>query len=367
MYKHYQAKSTVKTNQTLWYKECKTRETAGKAREKVRNMRTMLYRIEEAVSKVELKEIYLEFKATLLVGGDVTGEVWNKVWGADKVKRYDTRQMEMQKVETAGRNKALLKARDKALKDAIAERKKAKEKKAVSYIWQLHLTTTGVKAAGENKAAAKPDVVVNIEESDEEPDEEPDEEGQQKFDADENEERIKRLKLEIDLELKTQQSHCHDDHQSPVTAEHYSTSSPPHARAHALHTIRVSPHLGSRPPLTRTTRLTLSPISLHSPHSQSAHNPGLRRIHVQRPKSEAICCLLEGCALTVHRHTAAGCIRAAFKGGATVPPRTGHTQGTWPDSKLLCMCGLTLNFCTCVHGSRCVQAPVHGHRGTYTN
>ena len=48
-----------------------------------------------------------------------------------------------------------------------------------------------------------------------------------------NEETIKRLKLEIDLEIETQQGRL-DDHQSTVTHDQYSASSPTHAHTRAI-------------------------------------------------------------------------------------------------------------------------------------
>ena len=87
----------------------------------------------------------------------------------------------------------------------------------------------GEKGAAKTKA---PFVILNIPEEGQH-EERQSEEGQQEFDA-KNEEMIKRLKLEIDLEISTQQGYLLDDHQSPVTAEQYSASPPCPIHVHVV-------------------------------------------------------------------------------------------------------------------------------------
>ena len=83
---------------------------------------------------------------------------------------------------------------------------------------------------------------------------------QMEFDA-ENEDMVKRLKLEIDLEMSTQQGHRLDDHQSPLSTEQYSASSRRPMHVHATCTrLHLTPHPVSHELLTRTcshTRATL--------------------------------------------------------------------------------------------------------------
>ena len=253
VYKHYQMESTHKrfwpaAQQALGFLETKendTSEKAWKAREKVRDMRTMLYRIEEVVSNGELEDVYLESKATLLDRDSDGGvkDMMVRVWGADKVKLYDAKERETQKVEKAQWNKELLEARKNALNKALSAantrkaEKLAKEGKVITKIRSL--LTSLVKAerekVGGEKGAAKtkaPFVILNIPEEGQH-EERQSEEGQQEFAA-KNEEMIKRLKLEIDLEISTQQGYLLDDHQSPVTAEQYSASPPCPIHVHVV-------------------------------------------------------------------------------------------------------------------------------------
>ena len=312
VYKHYQMENT---SRRFWLKESNTSGKAWKAGEKMRNMRAMLHRIEEAVSNGELEEIYLESKKALL-DDDADGGVRNmmaRVWGVDKVKLYDTTERETQKVEKAQWNKALLEARKKALDKALsaADKRKAdklaKEGKVVTKIRSLF--TVLVKAGG-GEAAAEDDaaeeraakaeteaqhVILDIPES---KGQSLNEDAQQEFDA-KNEEMIKRLKLEIDLELQTQQGHLLDDHQSTVTAEQYSAS-PPHARARGC-TCHEPPHTRTACYSSIYTRRTVHLRIETACDEYMAKVPSLRR-SVNFLKGVRLLCT----------STAAGCIRAAF-------------------------------------------------------
>ena len=299
VYKHYQYEST---RNSFWFKENDTSEKAWKAGEKVHEMRTMLYRIEAAVSSCELEGIYLDSKKSLL-DDDVDGKVRKMmatVWGADKVRLYDTKEMETQKAEKAQWKTTLLKTRRKALKEAlsandkeVAERNKQKPAKKMAMVavatgrpmprgdasrlrcsfdsWRSY-TMQALKEKEATKTEAQ-HVILSIAE----------EQGQQEFDA-EKEVMSKRLKLEIDMEISSQQGDLLDDHQSHVMSKQYSASSPPHARARDC--ICVSPHTVSRP----ASHTQTSPICLRSPHSPSAHRNGPRQVQGQDPKSEYVCC-----------------------------------------------------------------------------
>ena len=240
VYKHYQMEST---RSSFWFKEIDTSGKAWKADEKVHDMRTMLYRVEEAVSSCELEEIYLESKEALLDGDD-DGKFRNmmaRVWGPDKVKLYDTKELISQKLKKAQWNTALLKARKKALDEAlVAEEKKqaAKKAKEPATVDDAGGREESSTVASQTEREAAVEAAEGAEAAEEKPAKEEEaqhvildisEEGQQEFDA-EKEVMSKRLKLEIDMEI-TQQGDLLDDHQSPVTAKQYSASSPPHARA----------------------------------------------------------------------------------------------------------------------------------------
>ena len=295
VYKHYQYEST---RNSFWFKENDTSEKAWKAGEKVHEMRTMLYRIEEAVSSCELEEIYLESKEALLDGDD-DGKFRNmmaRVWGPDKVKLYDTKELISQKLKKAQWNTALLKARKKALDEAlVAEEKKqaAKKAKEPATVDDAGGREESSTVASQTEREAAVEAAEGAEAAEEKPAKEEEEaqhvildiaeEGQQEFDA-EKEVMSKRLKLEIDMEISSQQGDLLDDHQSHVMPKQYSASSPPHARARDC--ICVSPHTVSRP----ASHTQTSPICLRSPHSPSAHRNGPRQVQGQDPKSEYVCC-----------------------------------------------------------------------------
>ena len=72
-----------------------------------------------------------------------------------------------------------------------------------------------------------------------------------------NEDIVKRLKLEIDLEISAQHGHLLDDHQSPVSAEHYSAPSRQPMHVHATCTRpHLTPHPVLHELLTHTNLLT---------------------------------------------------------------------------------------------------------------
>ena len=147
VYKHHQMENTG--GAAFWSKEHNASNNAWKARKKVRDMRTMLYRIEDAVSYDELEHIYLVSKETLQDGdGDVSvlskkATVWGvnkvkrynvdvsvqsmmvKVWGVSKVRQYDRSERKTKKEHKARWNTELLKAREEALNEAFFQRRSA--------------------------------------------------------------------------------------------------------------------------------------------------------------------------------------------------------------------------------------------------
>ena len=117
------------------------------------------------------------------------------------------------------------------------------------------------------------------------------EDSQEEFER-KNKDTIRRLRLEIDMEVSTQQEGRHfDDHQSTVTPKQYSASSPTHAHART-----VAYHLTSS--RMHSTSRHLTP---HTRHSQFAHKDSLRRIQGKDPTSEDLRQDLAGRALTVHQ------------------------------------------------------------------
>ena len=108
-----------------------------------------------------------------------------------------------------------------------------------------------------------------------------------------NKDTIRRLRLEIDMEVSTQQEgRLFDDHQSTVTAKQYSASSsrPMHTRAR----LHIPSHL-----LTHAQHVSSSHTNTR--HSQFAHKDSLRRIQGKDPTSEDMRQDLAGRALTVHQ------------------------------------------------------------------
>ena len=158
VYRHYQTEST---RRGFWLEESNYSEKARKAGIKVRDMRRMLHRIEEAVSNGELEEIYLESKEAL--DGDVDVKVMMaRVWGTDKVQLYDAKEKKAQKEETALWNKELLKAREKALNKAlsdddkeVAEKIKQKKTAKAEKIKQKKTAKEGKAKEGKAKEAAE--------------------------------------------------------------------------------------------------------------------------------------------------------------------------------------------------------------------
>ena len=147
VYRHYQTEST---RRGFWLEESNYSEKARKAGLKVRDMRRMLHRIEEAVSNGELEEIYLESKEAL--DGDVDVKVMMaRVWGTDKVQLYDAKEKKAQKKETALWNKELLKAREKALNKALS----ADDKEVAKKIKQKKTAKEGKAKEGKAKEAAE--------------------------------------------------------------------------------------------------------------------------------------------------------------------------------------------------------------------
>jgi len=147
---------------------------------------------------------------------------------------------------------------------------------------------------------------------------------QMEFDA-ENEDMVKRLKLEIDLEMSTQQGHRLDDHQSPLSTEQYSASSRRPMHVHATCTrLHLTPHPVSHELLTRTcshTRNTYHPpdYTRRTVHLriETARDEYMAKV----PSLRWSAAVWKGVRLLC-TSTAASCIREAFKSGATASRRS---------------------------------------------
>jgi len=136
-----------------------------------------------------------------------------------EIARQDVILEEKELLEAAAKEKAAAKVK---AAEAAAAKVKAEEAAAANVM-------AAVKAAEERVKAAKEMAAKSEEMGDS---------TQVEFDA-VNDDIVKRLKLEIDLEVSAQHGHLLDDHQSPVSAEHYSASSPTHTRARGC--ILISP------------------------------------------------------------------------------------------------------------------------------
>ena len=147
---------------------------------------------------------------------------------------------------------------------------------------------------------------------------------QMEFDA-ENEDMVKRLKLEIDLEMSTQQGHRLDDHHSPLSTEQYSASSRRPMHVHATCTrSHLTPHPVSHELLTRTcshTRNTYHPpdYTRRTVHLriETARDEYMAKV----PSLRWSAAVWKGVRLLC-TSTAASCIREAFKSGATASRRS---------------------------------------------